>query len=94
MLGVVVEDFVVDFVRQQQQLMLAGQIDHLGEDFAAVHRAGWVVGVDHDQRLGALGDLGFQVGDIGLPALGLIAQVVDRSAASQRGRRRPQRVVR
>ena len=93
-LGVVVEDLVVDLVGQQQQLMLARQIGHLREDFAAVHRAGRVVRVDHDERLGAVGDLGLQVGDVGLPALGLVAQVVHRGAAGQRGRRRPQRVVR
>ncbi|CAG7022845.1 hypothetical protein PICSAR15_04119 [Mycobacterium avium subsp. paratuberculosis] len=93
-LGVVVEDLVVDLVGQQQQLVLARQIDHLAQDFAAVHRAGRVVRVDHHQRLGALGDLGFQIGDVGLPALRLVAQVVHGGAAGQRGRRRPQRVVR
>ena len=94
MLGVVVEDLVVDLVGEQQQLMLARQIDHLGEDFAAVDGAGRVVGVDHDQRLGALGDLRLQVGDVRLPVLRLVAQVMHGCAARQRGRGRPQRVVR
>ena len=85
MLGVVVEDLVVDLVGKQQQLVLARQVDHLGEDFAAVDRAGRVVRVDHDQRLGALGDLRLQVGDVWLPVLGLVAQVVHGCAAGKRG---------
>ena len=36
---------------------------------------------------------GLDVGDIWLPALGFVAQVVHRGAARQRRRRRPQRVV-
>ena len=52
-LGVVVEDLVVDLVGEQQQLVLARQFGDLLEDLAAVHRAGRVVRVDHDQRLGA-----------------------------------------
>ena len=93
-LGVVVEDLVVDLVGEQQQLVLARQIGHLLEDFAAVHRAGRVVRVDDDDRLGAVGDLGLQIGDVGRPALGLVAQVVHRGSAGQRRRRRPQRIVR
>ena len=92
--GVVVEDLVVDLVGEQQQLMLARQFDHLLEDFGAVHRAGGVVRVDHHQRLGAVGDLRLQIGDVGLPALGLIAEIVHRRASGQRGRRGPQGVVR
>ena len=92
--GVVVQDLVVDLVGEQQQLVLAREIDHLLEDFAGVHRAGGVVRVDHHDRLGAVGDLRLQIGDVGLPALGLVAQVVHRRAAGQRRRRRPQRIVR
>ena len=93
-LGVVVEDLVVDLVGQQHQFVLAGQVGDLVEHLAAVHRPGRVVRVDHDDRLGAVGDLGLQIRDVGLPALRLVAQVVHRGAAGQGRRRRPQRVVR
>jgi len=73
--------------------MLACQIGHLREDFTTVDSAGGVVRVDDHQSLGALGDLRFDVGDIRLPVLGFVAQVVHRSAAGQRRRCRPEWVV-
>ncbi len=41
-----------------------------------------------------VGDLGLDVRDVGVPAVGLVAQVVDGRAAAERRHRSPQRVVR
>ena len=91
---VVVEDLVVDLISEQQQLVFARQIGDLAERLPAVDRAGRVIRVDHHQRLGARRDLRFDIGDIGLPTVGLVAKVVHRCTAGQRRRRRPQRIVR
>src|SRR5699024_11483296 len=55
---------------------------------------GGVVGVDHHDRLGALGDPVGDVGDVGPPLLLLVAAVVHGAAAGERDRGGPQRVVR
>ena len=73
--------------------MLAGQFDQLREDFTFVDRAGRIVRVDHQQRLGARGDLRLDVRDVGVPVVVLVAQVVDRLTPGQRRHRGPQRVV-
>ena len=80
---VVVEDLVVDLISQYQQLVLAREISQLDQHLPAVDRAGRIVRVDHHQCLGPWRDLRFDIGDIGLPAFGLIAQVMDGCAAGQ-----------
>ena len=93
-LGVVVEDFVVDLIGQDEEGVLAGHVHDLLQDLLGVHRAGRVIRVDHHDCLGALGDLGADVLDGGVPVVFLVAQVVHRLTAGQGRRRRPQRVVR
>ena len=92
-LSVVVEHPVVDLVGQQEQAVAAGQLDQPGQHRTGVDRAGRVVGVDDHERLGALGDPGLDVGQVGVPAVGLVGQVVHRGASGQADRRGPQRVV-
>ncbi len=90
-LGVVVEDLVVDLVGEQQKLMLACQIDQLLQNLHRVHRTrGGVVRVDDEESLGLVGDLGFDIGDIGIPVVGLVAEIVDGRASGQARHRSPQ----
>ena len=63
---VVVEHLVVDLVGQQEQSVAAGQLDETGQHLTRVDRAGRVVGVDDHKRLGALGDPGLDVGQVGV----------------------------
>ncbi len=93
-LGVVVEDLVVDLVGQEQQLVPAGQLHQLFEYLERVHGARRVVRVDDQQGLGLVRDLRLDVLDVGIPLVGLVAQVVHRRAPGQGRHRRPQRVVR
>ena len=74
--------------------MAPGDVDEPLDDLLAVDRARRVVGVDDDQRVGVLGDLGLDVGEVGVPAVLLVAAVVHRLAAGERDRAGPQRVVR
>ena len=90
---VVEEDAVVDLVRQQQQRVLARDLDDALEHLARVHRARRVVRVDDDDRLGARRDLRADVLEIGLPAVVGVAEVVHRRAAAEARHRRPERVV-
>src|SRR5690606_15032516 len=92
-LGVVVEDLVVDLVGEQDQVVLAGNLHQLLQALPGVHRAGGVVRVDQHQRPGVGGDLGADVVQVGEPAGLLVAQVVHRIAAGQADRGGPQRVI-
>jgi hypothetical protein len=91
---VVVEDLLVDLVREHDQVVPPGQLDHLGQGVVAVHRAGRVVRVDHHDRLGPRRDLRRDVVEVGLPAVPLVAPVVHRGAAAQADRGGPQWIVR
>jgi hypothetical protein len=58
-----------------------------------IDRAGRVVRVDDDQGPRPVGDLGLDVGEIGVPGVLLVAHVVHGMAAGQGHRAGPQRVV-
>src|SRR5699024_1279799 len=90
---VVVEDLVVDLVGQDHQAVLAGDLDDVLQHVLGVDGPGGVVGVDHHDRLGALGDPVGDVGDVGPPVLVLVAAVVDGAPAGEGDRGGPQRVV-
>ncbi len=94
MYGVVVEDLVVDFVGEQNELVLARKLDHAFEHFLGVDRAGGVVRVDQHQCLGVRRDLGLDIGQVRPPVGLLVAKVVHRLAAGQAHRSGPQRVIR
>ena len=89
----VVEDFVVDFVGENNQAVLARQLGDFEQDFFAVHRAGGVVGVDDDDGFGFGRDFGFHVGKVGKPVVFFVAQIMAHRAARQGGGSRPQRIV-
>ena len=93
MLAAVHDQAVVDLVREDDQLVLAGDVDDLLQDLAGVQSARGVVGVDDHDGLGAIGDLGADVGHVGVPVALLVAEVVHHGAAGQRGAGRPQGVV-
>ncbi len=63
------------------------------QHLARVERAGGVVRVDDDDRLGAVAHLGAHVVEVGVPVRLLVADVVNGPAAGKRDARRPQRVV-
>ena len=88
------EDLLVDLVGHQDEVVAAGDVGHARDDLVAVDRAGRVVGVDDDQGVGVLGDLGLDVGEVRVPAVGLVAAVVDRRPPGQGHGPGPQRVVR
>ena len=92
-LGVVEQDLLVDLVGDDHQVVAARDVDEALDDLLAVHRPGRVVGVDDHERVGVLGDLGLDVGEVGVPAVLLVAAVVHRDAAGERHRTGPQRVV-
>ena len=94
MLEAVHHQAVVDLVREDHELMLAGDVDDLLQDLTRIERAGGVVGVDDDDGLGLAADLGADVIHVGEPVGLLVADVVHGLAAGKRGAGRPQRVVR
>ena len=93
MLGIVVNDTVVDLVGEDHQVVLPGEIDDLAQHRLAVYGAGGIVGVDHHDTPGVAVHLGGDVGHIRLPVIGLVAQVVYGGAAGEGYRRGPQGVV-
>ena len=92
--GVLEQDLLVDLVGHDHELVPPGDVDESLDGLLAVDRAGRVVGVDDDQGVGVLGDLGLDVGQVGVPVVVLVAAVVDRGAAGEGDRAGPQRVVR
>ena len=93
MLLAVHAEAVVDLVREDHELVAARDLHDALEHLARVDRTGGVVGVDDDDRLGALRHLGLHVGQVGVPVGLLVAEVVDGRAAGERGACGPERVV-
>ncbi|MNJ40287.1 hypothetical protein D3C77_351790 [compost metagenome] len=90
---VVVEDLVVDLVGEDDEVVLAGDLDQLQLEFAAVDGAGRVVRVDQHQAAGARGDAGADVVQIRMPVGPFIAAVVHRMATGEGDGGGPERVV-
>ena len=93
MLHAVHAEAVVDLVREDHELVLAGDADDSLEDLARVHGTGRVVRVDDDDGLGPRRDLGADVIEVGSPVRLLVADVVHDRAAGERGAGGPQGVV-
>ena len=92
-LGSVVKDAVVDLVGEDEQIVFARDLRDFFQHVARVDGACRVVRVDDDDSFGFVSDLGADVLHGRHPLVVLIAQVVHRFAAGERGSGRPQRVV-
>ena len=80
---VVVEDLVVDLVGEDDEVVLAGDLDHLQQELAAVDGAGRVVGVDQHQAAGTRGNAGADVIEIRVPVSPFVAAIVYRMATGE-----------
>ena len=76
----VVENLVVDFIGEHDQVVLAGDLQQLAQHGRLVIGTGGVVRVDDHQCLGVLVHLGANVFQRRLPVLLFIAQVMHRGA--------------
>ena len=85
---------VVDFIRQDHQMMLTRDFRNRQQHLLAVNRAGRVVRVDDQNRLGAVGDFAFDVLDIRIPFVRRVAAIENRLAAAQIGVVAPQGIAR
>ena len=94
MLRIIIKNAVVDFVGKNQQLVLAGNIHNLLQDFPGIHRTGGIIGVDHHNGFGFVGDFRLDVLNRGVPVVLFIAQVVHGFAAGKGGSGGPQWVIR
>jgi hypothetical protein len=92
--GVVVEDLVVDLVRDHQQVVAPGEVEHCLQHLPRIDGASGVVRVDDHDGTGPAGDLRCHVGQVREPGGVFVAQVVHRLAARQGGDGGPQREVR
>ena len=89
-----VEDKVVNFVGEDQQIVTAGDVDDALQGLLGEYGSSGVIGVDDDNGLGLVSDLGLNVLEAGVPVVGFVQQVVDGGAAGKSSGSRPQRVVR
>ena len=55
-LGFVIEDLVVDFIGEDDQVVLAGDLNNLQQQLFGIHCTGRVVRVNDDDPAGAWGD--------------------------------------
>ena len=60
-LGVIVNEFLVNFVRQNVNVFLSGDIDDGLQLFTRIDGASWVTRAIHDQHLGARGHCIFKI---------------------------------
>ena len=89
----VVDDLLVDLVGEDDEPVLAGQLDDAPHRLPAVDGAGRIVRVDEHDRLRARSDPRGDVRRIRVPAVRLVRQVVHRPAPAQGHLGGPQRVV-
>ncbi|CAH0323123.1 hypothetical protein SRABI106_04452 [Rahnella aquatilis] len=81
MLGFVIQDFVVNFVGKNNQIMFPGDVHNLHQQFFAVYRTGRVVRVDDHNAAGAWGDFVTNIGNVREPVSPFITQVMHRITA-------------
>ena len=93
MLKAVHDEAIVDFVAENHQVVTSGQFDDLLEHFARVQRACRVVRVDDDERLGSRRDFRLHVGKVREPVGLLVANIMNRCTARERGACGPQRII-
>ena len=84
---------IIDLVREDHELVTAGDINDFLEHLARIDGAGGVVRVNDDDGLSAARNLGLHVGDVRHPLGLLVADIVNRIAAGKRGTGGPQRIV-
>src|SRR6266849_427448 len=90
---VVDDEFVVDFVGEDYEVVLARQVGNLLQHFPGADGAGGIVGIDQDDPAGAGRDLLLQIVEIGLPAV-VFVQVISVEADSElRQNGRVERIV-
>ena len=85
---------VIDLIGEYDQLMLSGNLNDLFQHFLRIQRAGRIVRIDDDDRLGLVGNLGTHVVDVRIPFGILIADVMHRGSAGQIHASCPQRIIR
>ena len=90
----IVENAVVYFVGENDQVVAAGDFDDFLEGLFAVNRPGGIVGVDDHDAASIGGYFLPYILQVRLPVVGFIAAVVHRPAAAEGDRCSPQRVVR
>ena len=91
--GVAQQQTVVDFVAEDEQLVLTSHFHQFLQQLRAVDDAGGVVGVDDEDGAGALGDEALDLLGVGLPVVLLVAAVEHRGGLCQVGGVGPQGVA-
>ena len=94
MLRAVIKNAVIDLIGQDEQVVLAGDIDDLLQHFARVDRTRWVIRVNDHDGLGFIRNLGLDVLDGWIPIIVLITQVVHWGATCQGRSCGPQWIIR
>src|SRR5690606_6185955 len=91
--GIIVKNFAVDLVSEDDQVVAASQLNNLFQNFSAVYRAGRVVWVDDHDAAGLIRYLAFNVSKIREPIGLLVAKVVPCFTTCKIDRCSPQRVI-
>ena len=94
MFDAVVENLVVDLVGQDNEVVLAGDLNDFEKNVVRVHHACGVVGIDDDDALCARRHFGTDVFDARNPALRFVAEVVYGRSTRKARDRGPKGIVR
>ena len=90
----VIQHLVVNFVGENNQLVLARNLDNFQQQGIGIQRTGGIVRINDDNRASVRGDLAAHVIQVRHPLILLVAHIVPRRAASQCHGGCPQRVIR
>ena len=71
MFGVVIDEFLVNLIGQNINVLFSGDVDNCLQFFARINRAGGVARAVHDQHLGARGHRIFKVFRAHFPGVAL-----------------------
>ena len=94
MLKSIHDQAIIDLIREDDQVVLARNLNDLFEHFTRIERAGRVIGIDDDDRLGTRSDLLLDIIDIGIPFCLFVADIMYGRSTSKRHAGGPQRIIR
>ncbi|CNV26183.1 Uncharacterised protein [Salmonella enterica subsp. enterica serovar Bovismorbificans] len=86
MLGIVIENLVINFIGEDDEIMLARNVDNFHQQFFRIDGASRVVWINNDNTTRTWGDFGADIVKVREPVGRFIAKIMYRLAAGERYR--------
>ena len=89
-----VQNLVVDFISEDNQVVLNCKVSNVAQDLLAVHSARRVIRVDNNNGASLFCNLRTNIVKIRIPLIVFVTQIMHRCSASKTCRCSPQRIIR